>query len=246
MCETFLLSKTKPINFMKTKIVTFLVLFSILLTACSSSVDYSETFKKETAGKYLFNEDDIIEISYEGNGLYMKWRGLKTKPVATDSNTIFVPDMYQKLHFVKHPKTSARYLSIINENNPDSLSYDYLKVADNYKTPTQHLEEKNYEAALEGYLKIRAKDSTSEFIQQYKFNRMGYKKIAEKDYDAAIAIFKMNTKIHPNKPNVYDSLGQAYLVTGDSLQAYENYKKTYELNRGNKRAKKYIDAYEAQ
>lgn len=231
---------------MKFKSSIFLIFIAIVITGCSSSVDYSEPFKAKTAGKYLYNEDDIIEISYEDNSLYMNWRGLKTKPVATDTNEFFVPDMYKKLHFVKHPKTDARFLSIINENNPDSLSFNYLKVADDYKTPTQHLQDKNYKAALEGYLKIRAKDSTSEFIQQYKFNRLGYKKIAEKEYDDAIAIFEMNTVIHPNKPNVYDSLGQAYLITGDSLQAYENYKKTYELNRGNKRAKKYIDAYEGK
>lgn len=231
---------------MKTKSIFPLLLLTIFISACSSSVEYSEAFKNKTSGTYLYNEDDIIIVSYDANTLFLNWRGAKMKPVSTAENEFFVPDMYKKLHFVTHPKTNEKYLSVIQESNPDSLSFDYPKAPDGYKTPTTWLKEGNYEEALKGYLKIKAKDSTSEFIQQYKFNRMGYKKMAAKEYEDAIAIFKMNIILHPTKHNVYDSLGQAYLVTGDSLQAYENYKKTYELNNRNQRAKKFIDAYESK
>lgn len=231
---------------MKIKTLFPIFIIVLLLSNCSKSIEYSDTFKKETAGKYLYNEDDVITISYENNTLFFKWRGVKTKPVATDVNAFFVPDMYKKLRFVTHPKTKDHYLSIIKEDKIDSISYDFIKVADDYKTPTQFLNEGNYQAALDGYLKIKEKDSTSEFIQQYKFNRIGYKKMADKEYKDAIAIFEMNAKIHPSKHNVYDSLAQAYLVTGDSLQAYQNYKKTFKLNNRNKRAKTYIDAYESK
>ncbi|MBT8243771.1 MAG: tetratricopeptide repeat protein [Winogradskyella sp.] len=230
---------------MKTKFLAKLLFLFILITACSSSINYSDDFKAKTSGKYLFNADDIITISYDDNDLYLNWRGVKIKPVVTDTNEFFVPDLYQKLHFVQHPDTKSRYLSVISETNPDSLSYDYLKVANNYKTPSEHLADKNFDKALEGFLAIKEKDSVSDFINQYKFNRLGYKYFREKNYDDAIGVFIMNTKLHPNSPNVYDSLGQAYLVSGDSLRAYKNYKKAYELNRGNKRAKKYIDAYES-
>ncbi|SHH40076.1 tetratricopeptide repeat protein [Winogradskyella jejuensis] len=231
---------------MKTKLLFLLFILSIFISACSPSIDYSDTFIKQTQGKYLFNEDDIITISYKDNQLYMDWRGVKTKPVATDTNEFFVPDLYQKLRFVQHPETKARYLAIIPESNPDSLSYDYLKVADNYKTPSQYLEEKNWDMALQGFQKIKLKDSMSDFINQYKFNRLGFKYVREHKYDDAIGILIMNTKLHPNSPNTYDSLGQAYLVSGDSLNAYENYKKAYQLNKGNKRAKRYMDAYESK
>ena len=230
------------------KIKTFFSVLALLFIAfsCSKSIEYTEAFKKETAGSYLYNVDDVILISYEGNDMYMKWRGVKTKPVVTELNEFFVPDMYKKLRFLKHPDTNERYLSIISESNPDSLSYDYLKVPDGYKTPSQYITEKNFDKALEGLLKIKAEDSLSEFINQYKFNRIGYKYIREDNLEDAISIFEMNTKLHPNKDNVYDSLGQAYLVSGDSLQAYENYKKAYEINNGNRRAKKYMDAYNSK
>ncbi|TCK68856.1 hypothetical protein DFQ05_0366 [Winogradskyella wandonensis] len=229
---------------MKPKFLFLILICAIFFSACSSSVDYSDAFKKQTQGKYLFNADDIITISYEDNQLYMDWRGVKTKPVVTDTNEFFVPDLYKKLRFATHPQTNKHYLAVVSETNPDSLSYDYLKVADDYKTPSEYLDAKDWDSALEGFLKIKAEDSTSEFINQYKFNRLGYKYIREKNFDDAIGVLMMNTKLHPNSPNTYDSLGQAYLVSGDSLNAYENYKKAYNLNKGNKRARRYIDAFE--
>lgn len=217
---------------------------TLFLSSCSKLIDYSEEFKIQTSGKYLYNEDDVIAISYEDNTLFMKWRGVKTKPVATSKNEFFVPDMYKKLHFVHHPKTNEWYLSIIQETKTDSITYDYIKVLNNYKTPTQYLIDGNYEKALEGYLKIRTKDSTSEFIQQYKFNRIANKKMQNKDYDDAISIYKINTVIHSTKFRVYNNLAKAYLKIGDSLQAYANFKISLGLNNTNKSAQNFVDAYE--
>jgi len=225
---------------------SFFTLFGLLmlLLGCSNAIQYSEDFKNQTAGAYLYNADDVMTISYEDNTLFFDWRGVKMKPVATDTNEFFVPDLYKKLHFVVHPQTGKRYLSIINENNPDSISYDYIKVPKGYKTPSQHLEDKNYEAALQGYLEIKAKDSMSEFIDQYDFNRMGYKYLREENYEDAISVFTMNTKLHPTSGNVYDSLADAYARRGDSTLAYENYKKALDINNDNKGARKFITQYE--
>ncbi|RNC86914.1 MAG: tetratricopeptide repeat protein [Winogradskyella sp.] len=231
---------------MKTQNVFQLLLISFLILSCSSSANYSEEFKSETSGKYLFNADDLMIISYEGNDLYLHWRGVKTKPVTTDTNEFFVPDLYKKLRFVKHPETQKRYISAISEENPDSLSYDYLKVADDYKTPSQYIKDKDFENALEGLLAIKAQDSLSDFINQYKFNRIGYRYLRDDNYKDAIGIFTMNTKLHPNSGNVYDSLADAYLQSGDSIKAYDNYKKALSINQDNRRARKYINAYEGK
>ncbi|MFD1064172.1 tetratricopeptide repeat protein [Winogradskyella litorisediminis] len=230
---------------MKSKHSFLVFCLLIVIVSCSSTVNYSEDFKKQTSGKYLFNADDVIEISYQDNDLVMHWRGIETKPVATDTNEFFVPDLYKKLRFVKHPFTNSRYLSEIPENNPDSLRYDYIKVADTYKTPSEYIADKEFDKALEGLLKIKAQDSVSEFINQYKFNRIGYKYLREKNYDDAIGIFVMNTKLHPQSDNTFDSLADAYVKKGDSLLAYENYKKALEINQTNKKAFKFVNAYES-
>ncbi|MBE0424859.1 MAG: hypothetical protein IBX66_13150 [Lutibacter sp.] len=45
----------------------------------------------------------------------------------------------------------------------------------------------------------------------------------EKNFELAIAIFKINVALYPKSSNVYDSLGEAYLKSGDTLKAIENY-----------------------
>lgn len=227
---------------MKTKILQLLVL--VLLSSCSKSIEYTEAFKEETSGKYLYNQDDVIEVFYENNNLFLKWRGAsKIKPVVLDENVFFMVDMYKKLRFVQHPETQKRYLSIIQEDTEDTITYDYLKVPNDYKTPSMYLKEKNYEKALAGFLLIKEKDSTSDFINERDFNSRGYRFVRENKFEDAIEIFKINVALHPTSDNVYDSLGDGYVLIKDSLQAYINYKKALDLNNRNKRAQEFVDAY---
>ncbi|EDP70266.1 beta-lactamase [Flavobacteriales bacterium ALC-1] len=227
---------------MKSK--TLFLLLAALILSCSPSVEYSEKFKKETAGKYLYNLEELIRVSYDDNRLFLNWKGGKIEPIATGENEFFVADMYTKLRFVQHPETKERYLSKIQEDNQDKITYDYLKVPDSYKTPSTHLKEGNYEEALAGYLEIKGLDSTSVYIEEWDFNSKGYQHMRKREYQKAIDVLRINVALHPNSANVYDSLGEAYLLSGDSLKAYDNYKKTLELNSGNKRAQKYIDTYQ--
>jgi len=46
----------------------------------------------------------------------------------------------------------------------------------------------------------------------------------------AIEIFKLNVEAYPQSSNVYDSLGEAYMVNGDKELAIKNYSKSVELN----------------
>jgi tetratricopeptide (TPR) repeat protein len=165
------------------------------------------------------------------------------EPVVMDENTFFVVDMYKKLRFVVHPETKKRYLGIVSADDESVVTYDYLKVADSFQTPSMLLKSKTYDKALEGYLEIQKQDSTSILIEEREFNSLGYNFIRDKDYENAIAIFKINVALYPDSDNVYDSLADAYLRSGDSLQAFTNYSKALELNTGNDRAKSYVEHY---
>ena len=221
------------------------MVLTITVCSCSKSMDYTQAFKDQTSGKYLYNQDDVIEVFYENNKLFLKWRGAdKIEPVALDENEFFMVDMYKKLRFVQHPETKEHYLSIINEDNKDLVTYDYLKVPNDYKTPSMHLKEKNYEMALAGFLLIKEKDSTSNFINERDFNNKGYRFKADKQYKDAIEVFKINVALHPSSDNVYDSLAEGYLSIKDSLNAYANYTKALDLNNRNRRAQEFVDAYD--
>jgi tetratricopeptide (TPR) repeat protein len=229
---------------MKTKALLLSLFFIIIVTSCSKSIDYSPQFIEQTSGRYLFNQDAIIDVFYEHNTLFLKWKGVdKIKPIALDKNTFFVADMYKKFQFVQHPTTKKWYISEIKADDEKAITYDHIKVADSFKTPSMYLKDKIYDKALLGYLEIQKQDSTSVFINEGDFNRLGYNYLRDKNYQDAINIFKMNVALYPDSDNVYDSLADAYLRSGDSLQAFVNYSKALELNSGNKRAKSYVELY---
>ncbi|PWI31539.1 tetratricopeptide repeat protein [Flavobacteriaceae bacterium LYZ1037] len=226
----------------KAFILTFF--FAVIITSCSKNIDYSEEHINQTSGRYLYSPDEVIDVYYNNNKLFLKWRGADfIVPVVLDKNTFFVADMYKKLRFVQHPETKKRFLSIIPEGDSGPITYDYLKVADSFKTPSMYLKAHEYDKALQGFLEINKQDSTSVFIEEGELNELGYEKIRRKEFQDAIEVFKINVALYPESDNVYDSLADAYLRHGDSLQAYINYDKALELNTGNKRAKKYITAY---
>ena len=227
---------------MNIKIIPIIV--SILLFSCNKNIDYSSDHIEQTSGRYLYNPEEVIDVYYQDNQLYLKWKGAsKIKPVVLDENTFFVPDMYQKLRFAVHPQTNKRYLAVVDEEDDSKISYDYEKVADDFSTPWMYLNNGNYDKASEGYLALKAKDSTTVYIEEHHVNRIGYDLLREKKHEDAIKVFTMNTRLYPESDNVYDSLADAYMRNGDTLNALINYRKAYELNTGNQRAKDFIKEF---
>jgi tetratricopeptide (TPR) repeat protein len=71
-------------------------------------------------------------------------------------------------------------------------------------------------------------------------NTYGYDLLAAKRIDEAITIFCINVDLFPKTPNVYDSLGEAYLLQGNKEKAKLNYQKVLELDPENVNAKKML------
>jgi predicted negative regulator of RcsB-dependent stress response len=93
-------------------------------------------------------------------------------------------------------------------------------------------------AAKAGILDLQGKHTESEKIlndamakaSEIDLNAYGYTLINNKQYDKAIAAFKLNTERHPESPNTWDSLGEAYALSGDKQNAITNFKKSLSLN----------------
>jgi len=64
-------------------------------------------------------------------------------------------------------------------------------------------------------------------------NDQGYKFLRERKNELAIAAFELNTKDYPDSGNVWDSLGEAYMVTGNNKEAIKNYEKSLQKDPGN-------------
>jgi hypothetical protein len=169
-----------------------------LLASCSKTVNYTSEHIEQTSGRYLFNQDEVIDVYYKDNKLFLKWKGAENiEPVVMDENVFFVADMYTKLHFVQHPETKERYMSKISKEDESLITYDYLKVSDSFKTPRMHLKDKEFDKALTGYLEIQNQDSTSVLVDERELNSLGYEFLSKKENQKAIDVFKMNLALYP-------------------------------------------------
>jgi len=86
-----------------------------------------------------------------------------------------------------------------------------------------------FEGVRRHYAKLSKQLGYSMPLPEELVNRLGYEAIGAKKLDEAIAIFKSNVEHFPNSPNVYDSLGDAYMEAEDFAQAFASYQRAVAL-----------------
>ena len=94
------------------------------------------------------------------------------------------------------------------------------------------------ESAVKQYRQM--KKNGADFSES-ALNTVGYQLLGIKKIKAAIEVFKLNVEAYPESFNVYDSLGEAYMLNGDDSLAVESYKKSLELNPQNVNAKQMMN-----
>lgn len=73
-------------------------------------------------------------------------------------------------------------------------------------------------------------------LSETQINVVGYLLLQRKKLREAIEVFRLNAEDHSQSFNAYDSLGEAYMTSGDRELAIRNYKRSLELNPGNTNA----------
>lgn len=77
-------------------------------------------------------------------------------------------------------------------------------------------------------------------VPEGELNDWGYKLSGENKTKEAIEIFKLNTILYPKSGNTFDSLAEAYMNSGNSKLAIENYETAFKLNPQNANAETQI------
>ena len=221
----------------------FFIVF-VLFYGCSNNYNNPE-FIKKASGRYLYNSDEVIHIYFEENEMFMEWRGAKKiKPLKVNDSTFFVKEMNEKIQFLTNPANQKQYIALVPKEESKPIAYNFMKLKEGEKVPSEYLANKEFDKALEGYLAIKKKDSMDSSINENYLNSLGYKFLQEKDFEMAKAIFKINAALYPNSSNVYDSLAEAYMKSGDTVNAIENYKIALTFDSGNFRAKNQLKKLE--
>jgi glyoxylase-like metal-dependent hydrolase (beta-lactamase superfamily II) len=104
----------------------------------------------------------------------------------------------------------------------------------------------NIESTIKLYLHLKKNLYDKYLFQESVLNVLGYYLLKVKRVKDAIEVFKLNVKEYPSSSNVYDSLGEAYMVNGDKDISILNYKKSIELNPNNENAKAMIKKMESK
>lgn len=133
-----------------------------------------------------------------------------------------------------HPVMNSSLLS--NYGDVDSPWMQFVRI----------LVTENVEAALEKYDALAKEYPATEIIPEYQMNDIGYSFMRKKQLQSAISIFMLNVEIYPDSWNVYDSLGEAYMESGDYELAISNYRKSLKLNPKNDNAEKMIERIKTQ
>jgi tetratricopeptide (TPR) repeat protein len=85
-------------------------------------------------------------------------------------------------------------------------------------------------AAIRQYREDMKENAVANALPEDGINRLGYGLLGAKKVDDAIRIFQWNVELYPKSWNVYDSLGEAFMIHGDKELAIKNYRRSLELN----------------
>jgi thiol-disulfide isomerase/thioredoxin len=107
------------------------------------------------------------------------------------------------------------------------------------------LDKNGLEAAESLYHELWAEHFAGYYVDEGGLNNLGYSYLMKGKLPEGVAVLKWNVEQFPASANAYDSLGEAYVRSGDGPTALANYKKSLELDPKNDNAAKFIEALTA-
>jgi tetratricopeptide (TPR) repeat protein len=109
------------------------------------------------------------------------------------------------------------------------------ELAEQYRT-------KGLKAALDDYAELKKKfyGRASYDFGEGSLNNFGYDLLEKKDTAGAIQVFKLNAETFPDSPNVWDSLAEVYMKSGDAKNAQLNYERALALDPNNENTKEML------
>lgn len=89
---------------------------------------------------------------------------------------------------------------------------------------------KDIPAFIKKYRAFKSNSKNQYVNTETDINALGYSLLRERKNNEAIEVFKLNVEAYPNSANAYDSLAEAYLVSGNKDEAIKNYEKAVSIN----------------
>ena len=193
---------------------------------------------KATSGRYLFNVNEVLEIYFENAKMHAKWRGNDDiELLKINDSTFYMKELNEKMLFVSKPKM---HIELAEKTEHKGIKYNFKKMELDEKIASEYFIDKEFDKALVAFKKIQQEDSLSPVIREWSINRLGYDFIRKDDFNSAIEIFKINAELYPRSSSVFNSLGEAYYLKKDTINALLNFKKSLAINPENRSSKQFM------
>ena len=106
---------------------------------------------------------------------------------------------------------------------------------------------KGIKAALDYYEDLKKKyyGRGAYDFGENSLNNFGYEILEKSDATSAIQVFRLNAELYPQSGNVWDSLAEAYMKSGDLKKAQESYERALTLDPKDDHAKEMLKKIKA-
>jgi len=213
-------------------------LFLITIIISCTSTKNSETFMKATSGRYLFNANEVLEIYFEDAEIHAKWRGNEDiELLKINDSAFYMKELNEKILFVSKPKM---HIELAEKTEHKGIKYNFKKMEFDEKIASEYFIDKEFDKALVAFKKIQQEDSLDPAIREWSIRGLGYDFIRKDDLNSALEIFKINAELYPRSSNVFNSLGEAYYLKKDTVNALLNFKKSLAINPENRSSKQFM------
>lgn len=213
------------------------------------------------ANRYYVSVPLLKHNDFTSQGALHSFFDLRNTPDSSDNKKIWINYQHNCLvildlittHF--EPGKSDAIHTIEERCNASGFSFEYIPEGQRCNRNTckydtaagvppsayQMANLMRLEHGVEVMSKLSEKFKNANVFSEESINEVGYALLNEnKRIDAVITLFEWNAKRHPGSWNVWDSLGEAYMIHGDKQKAKEFYSRSLLLNEKNDNAKKIL------
>lgn len=210
----------------------FYCLSILLLISCGNSKNSPE-FMEAAQGRYLFNSNETLKISFVEGEMSVNWRNQDVKPVKLNDSSFYLKEMNEKLVFLTKPEVR---IELAEKAEHKGKKYTFIKLSEGEKTPSEYFNDKEYDKALVSYKAVQKRDSLDRSVSWRHLNNTAHGYFDEDQKEEAFELFKINIALYPNKPAAYRNYGYALMETKDTIGAVKNYRTALAIDPNDQRA----------